>query len=169
MLTIDSKVSLGAFRAGEQLGTSYDQILGLPIDNFPTSIVELTACLDEAVAQACIPRICPVPGNVYGTCVARSFDSASVKRETSRQEAARIKVERLTLAQEIRRQQQDEIRSHKMALRVAATKEREKRKERETELRRCRSEAYKAAVARDEARKEHEHSLAQAGGSPRRA
>lgn len=162
MLTVDSKVSLGSFRAGEQLSNCYEQILEIPIDRFPTSTIELTSSLDEAVLSSSSSPNPSASEYGFATRVARSFDAAAIKRETTRKEAAKNKAEKLALARERRRQEKDEIRRHKLALRAEATREKEIRATRQIELCRLRSEVYKAGVTRAEAERNHQRSIAEA-------
>lgn len=164
LLTVDSKIALGAFKGGEPLSLCYDRILNIPTEKFPTSLLDVTFALDEAVSL--MPGLSTGESSSlddnFATRVALSFDVAAARRDKNRQETAKNKVQHIAMAQERRRQQTEEIRSHKTAVRIAAVQEKERQKEREAELDRCRSEAYIAEQRKSDALRNHERSLAQA-------
>ena len=159
LLTVDSKVALGAFRAGENLGACYEELISIPVDTFPTSIKEMTSSLDEAIDSQATG-----PGN-FTASVAMSFTAAVERRELSRQQAAKNKAQTLEIARARLLEQKEEIQSHKTAMRVAATREKEKQSERDLELVRCRSEAYLAEVGRAAAKEKHERLMEQAAAN----
>lgn len=94
--------------------------------------------------------------------VTSAFLAAKEKREKERQLAEKDKAERLALARERRHQEREEIKSHKTAMIIAATREKETRVQRRQELDRCRSDAYEAEIAREAANKEHQRLMTRA-------
>ena len=151
---MDSKVALGAFRTGKSLGACYEDIFAIPVEQFPTSIREMTCSLDEAVAATGSDKGDDRASN-FSANVAVAFSAAAAKRAMSRQQVAKSKAETLELARQRWLEQKDEVESHRTAMRIAATKERAKESQRKQEIERCRSEAYHAEWARVEAQKRH--------------
>lgn len=162
LLTVDSKVSLGAFRAGEDLGACYEQLLSIPVENFPTSLVEMTGSLDEAVLKASRSQERSETATNFPASVAMSFSVASQRREESRQKTAKTRTESMVLARERRLQEREEIQRHRAAVRTAATRERERQSERQAELQQCRSEAYRSECAIVETERKHKRRLVEA-------
>lgn len=151
---------MGAFRTGQNPETCYEQILAIPVDKFPTSIIDMTSCLDEAASRHNTER--SSSPDAFASSVVVLFGASAQKREQARLQAAKDKTETLALAREKRRRERDEIKSHKTAIRIAAVQEREIQVKRRAELDRCRSEAYLTEVRRAENEKKHHISLAQA-------
>ena len=139
----------GGAHCGQDLALTYNGILALDAEIFPTSIVSLTESLTEAIdIQAKLPK-----GTAYSVAVDESFKNLQARKAKQRQELAQSQQQRLHDAREARRLYKKEKALHVFQFEIAAEQERAKRARWEIQLqeqryqaRRLEEKAHKAAI-----------------------